>query len=364
LDINIQFKSNIIQFSPKMIEISNTFLLVWLVVLALICIYLLYMSLTRNSETDSLKSSITNLVRQNKKRDELINFLMERVETLTNAVNSMAQLEPNNKIDLREQQDNAEKEVVNSELPPKNTELNLDDVLNSISLPSHSFQDTTKDLDTQNNIMDAHTPQTLTTSEFPEEISHSEFGKGNHKTEDTVIDNTDTTNFILKHEWSAKLDKPVAQAQQINLDDVLQSIPTTFKDDDLISTILGADDSASQQGEEYQTNEPPGKIRLLGMNVKQLKQIAKDMNIKSRGNKTDLVESIWAKMNNHVENNGLETQYLGADTVCAQEQNEIPLPELQQEQTNIQTLGQPTEDTIPEINVCPRLMVEDLPDDI
>ena len=31
------------------------------------------------------------------------------------------------------------------------------------------------------------------------------------------------------------------------------------------------------------------------MSVKQLKQIAKDMNIKSRGNKTELVDCIWEK---------------------------------------------------------------------
>lgn len=346
-----------------MIEISNNFLLVWLVVLALICIYLLYMSLTRSNETDSLKSSISNLVRQNKKRDELINFLMERVETLTNAVNNLTlpqqlaatistnptNTNDNNIAESPENTENSELLAGNPEPIEDNNELNLDAVLNSISLPSQQhnpepYQDQTHLTQThithahlnQNNITTTAHEQSNVSSEFPEVISISEFG-----------------------------DKLTTQSpQHINLDDVLASIPTTFKDDDLISTILGADDSASQQGDEDHTKEPPGKIRLLGMNVKQLKQIAKDMNIKSRGNKTDLVESIWFKMNS---GNGCEyippAQQQQTDLYNAtQNENENDkMPELlTEEQTQEKTI----ENTHQETNNIPQLIVEDLPDDI
>lgn len=349
-----------------MIEISNTFILVWLVVLALICIYLLYMSLTRNNETDSLKSSISNLVRQNKKRDELINFLMERVETLTNAVNNLALPSPqetnSNTTNIAENPGNAEPQVDNPEPQQKTTELSLDDVLNSISLPIQPSLDTNQEHHqlTQNITDDADIP--FASSEFPEEISNSEFGE-NAAMADTLIDNTGNTEFILKHEAIAHNIIPSPQTQQINLDDVLQSIPTTFKDDDLISTILGADDSASQQGEEYHSNEPPGKIRLLGMNVKQLKQIAKDMNIKSRGNKTDLVESIWSKMNKYADNTGYEyisqAQQHQQPELSNATQHE-PLQELMAEHTTEKTIGSSNQ----EINNIPQLVVEEFPDDI
>jgi len=283
-----------------MIEISNTFILVWLVVLAIICIYLLYMSLTRNNESDTLKTTISNLVRQNKKRDELINFLMERVETLTGAVNTLALPAANNTANLSEQITNnkyssniLEETTIQEHIPEEqNTiqeiqneptqsqvnlrELNLDAVLNSIGIPSQIEQNIT-----------TQTPQ----SGYPEEIAHSEFLGKTSQTNNGTTDNRLITEYCLTNN-----EIPIKPVPVLNLDDVLNSIPTTFKDDDLISTILGADDSASQHCEEDYTKEPAGKKKLLGMNVKQLKQIAKDMNIKSRGNKTDLVDSIWAKM--------------------------------------------------------------------
>jgi len=321
-----------------MIEISNTFLLVWLVVLALICIYLLYMSLTRNNEADTLKSSITNLVRQNKKRDELINFLMERVETLTNAVNTLAlpaqpETNSNNNNNLTEKYIDTEPLSNNIEPEKIINEINLDDVLNSISLPHKPNHDINHDHLNHDQLVQntpSDVPKQLNMSEFPEEIGNSEFG-----------------------------DKLNTQTQQINLDDVLESMPTTFKDDDLISTILGADESASQLGDEDHTKEPPGKIRLLGMNVKQLKQIAKDMNIKSRGNKTDLVEGIWSKMNS---NNGQEyihqEQQQMQNELSISPQNET-LPELLIDQKTAQT-----SENIQQENTIPQLLVEEFPDDI
>ncbi len=321
-----------------MIEISNTFLLVWLVVLALICIYLLYMSLTRNNEADTLKSSITNLVRQNKKRDELINFLMERVETLTNAVNTLAlpaqpEINSNNNNNLTEKYIYTEQLSNNIEPEKIINEINLDDVLNSISLPHKPNHDINHDHLNHDQLVQntpSDVPKQLNMSEFPEEIGNSEFG-----------------------------DKLNTQTQQINLDDVLESMPTTFKDDDLISTILGADESASQLGDEDHTKEPPGKIRLLGMNVKQLKQIAKDMNIKSRGNKTDLVEGIWSKMNS---NNGQEyihqEQQQMQNELSISPQNET-LPELLIDQKTAQT-----SENIQQENTIPQLLVEEFPDDI
>lgn len=356
-----------------MIEISNTFILVWLVVLAIICIYLLYMSLTRNNESDSLKTTIGNLVRQNKKRDELINFLMERVETLTGAVNTLT-LPATNINNLQEQMSNTtyssnhlEETTVQQPLQeeqhttdntgfqsqflgtegtqetqndPSQTqvnlrELSLDDVLNSIIVPNHVEQ---------------HTTQLTQQSGFPEEIAHSMVSGENSHANNLATNNIPTTEIDLTNN-----EITIKQVPVLNLDDVLNSIPTTFKDDDLISTILGADDSASQHCEEDHTNLPAGKIRLLGMNVKQLKQIAKDMNIKSRGNKTDLVDSIWAKML--------------TDEVQIETANELNCEKLIEPEelldnsanTGLNTVFQVTNDKNGD---KPQLLVEEFPDDI
>ena len=66
----------------NMLELNNSFLLIALIIIAVICIYLLYSNLTKSGETASLKSGLTALIQQNKKRDEIINFLLERIENL------------------------------------------------------------------------------------------------------------------------------------------------------------------------------------------------------------------------------------------------------------------------------------------
>jgi hypothetical protein len=329
-----------------MIEISNTFILVWLVVLAIICIYLLYMSLTRNNEADGLKSTISNLVRQNKKRDELINFLMERVETLTGAVNALVAQPVNPEIpkitpehnQLQATTPSKPTEIIDQpHQPTHTTDITLDDVLNSIPDDElhqpeimHALDAGTPTTQAATNItLQTTTPEPINTQQslyFPEELSASEFST---VVQQPIINTT-----------------PHIATQSLNLDDVLNSIPTTFKDDDLISTILGADDSASQHGGEDHSNLPAEKIRLLGMNVKQLKQIAKDMNIKSRGNKTELVESIWEKMSVSapVEIAIGTTAGISAD---------ISIDSNNEKETNV------ANSKLPEL-----LVVEELPDDI
>jgi len=284
-----------------MIEISNAFILVWLVVLAVICIYLLYMSLTRNNESDSLKATLTNLVKQNKKRDELINFLMERVETLSGTINTLTnlpvlltdmniQMQPN-VIENDISTNNAVSEITTELKPVVNItpeKLSIDDVLNSITndsnfLPVDNMESyTLHDTNLNNNTTDISTQEATNSLTAESNITNNCYLPA--QTTESV-DNNDKSPNKLMH--------------CLNLDDVLNSIPSTFKDDDLISTILGVDDSASQQCKtdaDDVSDLPAEKLKLLGMNVKQLKQLAKDMNVKSRGTKTDLVDAIWDKM--------------------------------------------------------------------
>ena len=73
-----------------MVEINNTFLLAGLVIVAVTCIYLLYVSFNKPDIT-SFKNTITNIVQQNKKRDEIVNFLLDKVQNLNKLISSLQQ---------------------------------------------------------------------------------------------------------------------------------------------------------------------------------------------------------------------------------------------------------------------------------
>lgn len=64
------------------IEIGTNYLVIGLIVLALVCIYLLYTSLTSGSQYSGLKKNINDLILQNKKRDEIIHFLVGQVQMI------------------------------------------------------------------------------------------------------------------------------------------------------------------------------------------------------------------------------------------------------------------------------------------
>ena len=58
------------------------YVIIGLIVLTLVCIYLLYTTLTSGSHTNDLKRNINDLIAQNKKRDEIIHFLVGQVQML------------------------------------------------------------------------------------------------------------------------------------------------------------------------------------------------------------------------------------------------------------------------------------------
>ena len=71
-----------------MVEINNTFLLAGLIIVAVTCIYLLYVSFNRPDMT-SFKNNLNNIVQQNKKRDEIVNFLLDKVQGLNKLVTNL-----------------------------------------------------------------------------------------------------------------------------------------------------------------------------------------------------------------------------------------------------------------------------------
>ena len=63
-------------------NIDINYIVIGLIVLTLVCIYLLYNSLNSGSDSLELKKHINELVLQNKKRDEIIHFLVNQVQLL------------------------------------------------------------------------------------------------------------------------------------------------------------------------------------------------------------------------------------------------------------------------------------------
>lgn len=269
-----------------MLEISNHFLLAGLVILAITCIYLLYINLSRSTESNTLKAAVSSLVRQNTKRDELINFLMERVETLTNQTNTLLThtLPAPSDVVLGTSATDLE------ELHPSTADdTNLDDLLNSVAdIPNNTpviFSD-----DSHKDLTSIEEEDNVGLSSLEVDVVAAPLETLPPVTDDletppSPVD-VPTDCFAMKSEFG----EPVILG------------PTPGDTDDLIGNIL-ADDAASQIS-EIDSLQP---INLLAIpkdkqvletkyNVKQLKNLAKQLGVKSRGNKTELIEQIFSKL--------------------------------------------------------------------
>jgi hypothetical protein len=69
-------------------NLNSNFLLIGLILVSITCIYLLYININRSNETDSIKQNIKVLISQNKKRDEILNYVIDKLDTLNNTVNT------------------------------------------------------------------------------------------------------------------------------------------------------------------------------------------------------------------------------------------------------------------------------------
>ena len=64
--------------------VNPSFLLAGLVILALTSIYLLYLHLTKSHDINGLTGTVKALINQNRKRDEVVNFLLVKMEEQAN----------------------------------------------------------------------------------------------------------------------------------------------------------------------------------------------------------------------------------------------------------------------------------------
>lgn len=311
-----------------MLEVNNNFLLVGLIIVAVTCIYLLYLNLSKASELASLKSALTSLIQQNKKRDEINNFLLERVDTLTAVINGQNSLQappvnvisgtPINMVsnsqhsfqipqeqttrDVAEDFDSAEIDEILAEdnlteasnMVHSNNEPNVPEsepaVPESVTEPSTSVSEPVPEVpepvpesvpEPSTSVSEPSTSvsEPVASDSLSELINTSEFG--------------DDVSFL----FMAKN----ATAKQKAADRIAVTSGTDLIDGLLENDISVNGDLVSEHGELDPTIDyaavPKDKKKLTsGYTAKQLKSIARHFGVKSRGTKTELVNRIFDKM--------------------------------------------------------------------
>ena len=288
----------------NMLDLNNSFLLIALIIIAVICIYLLYSNLTKSGETASLKSGINALIQQNKKRDEIINFLLERVENLEHNV-PPAQILP------------VEQTPVTYSIPVIADD--IDDVLSSVEQPVINTASASEVED----ILESITNTVCTGIESPVQCNATastsfsgppevglELNVGGTHTEQQLEDTTNNsvTDPIsefpeLESEFEGLLTttdvvEPEA-APSSEPEAAPSSEPEVAVSNDLVSALLDADEESLAGDHEFDLSTvPKGKDKLNAQyTVKQLKALSRQLKLKSKGNKTDLINRIYEKLN-------------------------------------------------------------------
>ncbi len=311
-----------------MLEVNNNFLLVGLIIVAVTCIYLLYLNLSKASELASLKSALTSLIQQNKKRDEINNFLLERVDTLTAVINGQNSLQapPVNVVTgspvtmvsnsqqqpIQEQTMHVEVEDFDSaEIDEILAEDNLTEASNMVHSNSESkvpeSEPAVPEVTESPTSVTQPVPESPTSvpepvPEVPEpvpEVPESVPEVPVSVASDSLSELINTSEFGDDVSFLFMAKNATAKQKAVDLAVVNSGA-------DLIDGLLENDlsvngDLVSELGEldptiDY-TAVPKDKKKLTsGYTAKQLKSIARHFGVKSRGTKTELVNRIFEKM--------------------------------------------------------------------
>jgi uncharacterized protein (UPF0333 family) len=288
----------------NMLELNNSFLLIGLIIIAVICIYLLYSNLTKSGESASLKSGINALIQQNKKRDEIINFLLERVENLEHNVtpvqnlpvsqNSVANIPVTDDID--EVLSSVEQPILNAASAEE-----VEDILDSINTTENATYATVEDnthqienqptepvmpeVQVENTSNKTYTDESSVSNTVSEQVS--EFPELESEFEGllTTADVSDPEAAPTSEPEAAPSSEPEATVGTLS--------------NDLVSALLDADEESLAGDHEFDLSTvPKSKDKLNAQyTVKQLKALSRQLKLKSKGNKTELINRIHEKLN-------------------------------------------------------------------
>ena len=262
--------------------LENNFLLIGLIILAVICIYLLYKTLSWASELSTVKQSMSMLVTQNRKFNEIVTFLIERIENLE------YNHQPSQPVEQTPQQP----------LPPVTTD--IDNILDSM-LDINEELDDDFNQSTNNEVMaedfnfedydslEANPPTQAESggvSQDPEPAEPAIVAQPEPEQEPVVVVTLQEPTVDKHVTIPDGLDEPFHTMVQ----DILE--PSSPEQDIVASILLDTDDDHVSIG-----GLPKNKEELnLKYTVKQLKTIAHQLNVSIKGNKTELIDRIYAKL--------------------------------------------------------------------
>ena len=294
----------------NMLELNNSFLLIALIIIAIICIYLLYSNLTKSGETASLKSGITALIQQNKKRDEIINFLLERVENLEHNVTPSQVLpvvQTPKDITNTVTVDDIDDVLLSAEQSIATTvsAVEVADILGSINIAEQVTHDTVEDntvcTDIESSVPHNTTDVTpsICVTDTPQaepvltEVVHVENIIPPPENASSVSGNTVSEQVSEFAELESEFDG-LLTTENVTQHNVIEPIAG-----DLVSALLDADEESLAGDHEFDlTTVPKAKDKLNAQyTVKQLKALSRQLKLKSKGNKTELINRIYEKLN-------------------------------------------------------------------
>lgn len=224
---------------------SSNYVLIGLIILALVCIYLLYSNLTAGSEYITLKQNINDLVLQNKKRDEIIHFLVGQVQMLQSQP-------PITEITTHNQETDFKEHFVAN--------------------------------DNENYINDNN--DTLNVSDMQKLDSLLEEELDNVINKSSTITNTDLTTIIEQDDLGIDTNSVSDNNDDYQVDEHTETVVDESEDEtntnDIVANVIS------------NSNLPAKDLDMLKIyTVQQLKEFAKQLNISQSGSKSALVKRVF-----------------------------------------------------------------------
>jgi len=289
-----------------MVEINNTFLLAGLIIVAVTCIYLLYVSFNRPDMT-SFKNNINNMVQQNKKRDEIVNFLLDKVQGLNKLVSNLQQqfqsnvpsgnggvvqqsvvmdntssVQPENVDDLMEQLNEglSEEFPVEQQLSPEDLQ----------RLQEMSTEPEVEVVDEPFNVESVdETGELVGESELVEDSEFMNMGNSEFETVMNIVQNT-THSLQAPMTDNVVVEDVVEDVSPVDLEELANEVV-----EDVVDNVMEEleESKLSKEDLSYLRSLPQKKEDLAeAYNVKDLREICKRFSLGTYGRKVEVAERI------------------------------------------------------------------------
>lgn len=272
-----------------MLEMNNTFLLVGLVIVAITCIYLLYASFN-TPDLNAFKNTVNNMVQQNKKRDEIVNFLLDKVQGLNNLVVSLQNGNGANVETTHTTQNQNIDDLLDTALSEGDdneyTYLTDDDKMRLDTLEEVANLDT---LDPEEVNPDADTLDPLEVNPDANTLDPVEVNPDVADVVDDELMNNDNSEFesVMSVVQNSKLDDSIPVVKSSEDKQSLDIVDNVMNELSVVG--LSVEDKA------YLKKLPKDKDSLASLyNTKDLKDMCKRFNLSMYGKKTELAERILA----------------------------------------------------------------------